>query len=197
MSRTLVFLMSLSAASFALAQSVSIDVPGVKLRTDPAGGVNVDAPNAEVRINDRTVQRAKPGTVVVRNGTTIIRNGAIVNAAGPGGRSEQVINGERSVVVGAGVVVGSTTVPPGAAATYGKNFVNVELEDYDLSGRDLSDADFTNATLTNVDFRGADLRHANFTNAELDRCNLDGALIHGATFTNASLADTPLNRAIQ
>jgi hypothetical protein len=197
MSRTLVFLMSLSAASFALAQSVSIDVPGVKLHTDPAGHVSVDSPNAEVRINDRTVQRAKPGTVVVRNGTTIIRNGAIVNAAGPGGRSEQVINGERSVVVGAGVVSGAIAVPPVVGGADGKSFVNIELADYDLSGRDLSDADFTNATLTNVDFRGADLRHANFTNAELDRCRLDGALIDGATFTNASLADTPLDKAIR
>lgn len=196
MSRLLTLFLTLSSATLATAQSLSIDVPGVRLRTDAQGAVQVDAANAEVRIDDRTVQNARPGTVVTHGGTTVITNGAVVNAAGPGGRSEQVIQGRRSVVEGAGASMQGS--PAGATpAKAGKSFVNAEIEDRDFSGQALQNANFTNATLRRVDFRGANLRRADFTNADMVDCNLDGADLKGANLTNATLQNTRLDKAIR
>lgn len=218
MSRILFGLLALSAASLAGAQTIDVDVPGVKLRADGAGGVRVDSPNAEVKINGRTVQAAKAGTVVTKGGTTTISNGAVVNLATGGGRSVQVINGhptsagesviiDGSVVNAAGLggraeqtIGGTRTVVEGtplAASKSSKSFVNAELADRDFSGRDLAGADFTNATLTRVDFRGANLSRANFTNAELVDCLLDGATITDAKLVNTTFENTALDKAIR
>lgn len=196
MTRLLTLFLTLSSATLATAQSLNIDVPGVRLRTDAKGAVQVDAANAEVRINDRTVQSAKPGTVATHGGTTVITNGAVVNAAGPGGRSEQVIQGRRSVVEGAGAPVRTAPAGP-TSARDGKSFVNAEIEDRDFSGQALQNADFTNATLRRVDFRGANLQRADFTNADMVDCNFEGANLKGANLTNATLENTRLYKAIR
>ena len=90
---------------------------------------------------------------------------------------------------------------------HGQNLQNTEYVKYDLSGKDLGDADFTGsyfsvsslknadlsgANLTNViayasRFDNADLSNANFSGAELLKSRFDGATIDGADFTDAVL----------
>ena len=90
---------------------------------------------------------------------------------------------------------------------HGQNLQNTEYVKYDLSGKDLGDADlsgsyFSVASLKNADLTGANmtnviayasrfdnanLSNANFTGAELLKNVFDGATIDGADFTDAVL----------
>ena len=90
---------------------------------------------------------------------------------------------------------------------HGKNLQNTEYVKYDLSGKDLGDADlqgaffsvtdarnsnFRGANLSNViayavRFDNADLSGANFSGSDLLKSRFDGAVINGADFTNAVL----------
>ncbi len=98
---------------------------------------------------------------------------------------------------------------------HGQNLQNTEYVKYDLSGRDLGDADFTGSFFSvtnarNANFRGAnlkdviayatrfdgaDLSNATLTNAILDKSVFDGALIDGADFSGATL-DLPQQKAL-
>ena len=98
---------------------------------------------------------------------------------------------------------------------HGQNLQNTEYVKYDLSGKDLGDADFTGsyfsvsslknsdltgANLTNViayasRFDDANLSNANFTGAELLKSRFDGATIDGANFTDAVL-DKPQQKSL-
>ena len=90
---------------------------------------------------------------------------------------------------------------------HGQNLQNTEYVKYDLSGRDLGDADlsgsyFSVSNLQKADLSGAnmqnviayatrfdnaDLSNANFSGAELLKSRFDGAVIDGTNFTNAVL----------
>ena len=90
---------------------------------------------------------------------------------------------------------------------HGQKLQNTEYVKYDLSGRDLGDADlsgsyFSVSSLKNADLTGAnmqnviayatrfddaDLSNANFSGAELLKSRFDGAVIDGTNFTNAVL----------
>ena len=90
---------------------------------------------------------------------------------------------------------------------HGQKLQNTEYVKYDLSGKDLGDADFTGsyfsvsslkgsdltgANLTNViayatRFDNANLTNVNLTGAELLKSIFDGATIEGADFTDAVL----------
>ena len=90
---------------------------------------------------------------------------------------------------------------------HGQNLQNTEYVKYDLSGRDLGDADlsgsyFSVSNLKNADLRGAnlqnviayatrfdnaDLTNTNFTGADLMKSYFNGAVIDGTDFTDAVL----------
>ncbi len=90
---------------------------------------------------------------------------------------------------------------------HGQNLQNTEYVKYDLSGRDLGDADlsgsyFSVSNLKNADLSGAnmqnviayatrfdnaDLTNANFSGADLLKSYFNGATIEGTDFTNAVL----------
>ena len=128
------------------------------------------------------------------------------------------------------VVLGLTLTPLSANALYpsdpssvesldtslhGQKLQNTEYVKYDLSGKDLGDADLTGsyfsvsslknadlsgANLTNViayasRFDNANLSNANFTGAELLKSIFDGAIIDGANFTDAVL-DKPQQKSL-
>ena len=98
---------------------------------------------------------------------------------------------------------------------HGQDLQNTEYVKYDLSGKDLGEANFTGAyfsvsSLKNADLSGAnmtnviayatrfdnaDLSNANFTGAELLKSRFDGAVIDGTDFTNAVL-DLPQVKAL-
>ncbi len=98
---------------------------------------------------------------------------------------------------------------------HGQNLQNTEYVKYDLSGKDLGDADLTGSFFSvtnarNANFRGAklkdviayatrfdnaDLSNAVLTNAILDKSVFTGALIDGADFTGATL-DLPAQKAL-
>ncbi len=98
---------------------------------------------------------------------------------------------------------------------HGQNLRNTEYVKYDLSGKDLGDADLsgsffsvTNARNANfsganlkdviayaVRFDNADLSNAVLTNAVLDKSVFDGAVIDGADFSGAVL-DLPQQKAL-
>ncbi len=98
---------------------------------------------------------------------------------------------------------------------HGQNLQNTEYVKYDLSGKDLGDADlsgafmsvtnarnanFSGANLQNViayavRFDNADLSGAVLTNAVLDKSVFDGASIDGADFTGATL-DLPQQKSL-
>tara|TARA_Y100001968_G_C18981774_1_gene537146 strand:+ start:97 stop:576 length:480 start_codon:yes stop_codon:yes gene_type:complete len=97
----------------------------------------------------------------------------------------------------------------------GQKLQNTEYVKYDLSGKDLGDADFTGsyfsvsslqnsdltgANMTNViayatRFDNANLTNTNFTGAELLKSRFDGASIEGADFTDAVL-DKPQQKLL-
>ena len=128
------------------------------------------------------------------------------------------------------VIVGLSVHPISVAALYpsdpssvdvldtnlhGQNLQNTEYVKYDLSGKDLGDADlsgayfsvtnarnanFTGANLKDViayatRFDNADLTNVVLTNAVLDKSVFDGAVIEGADFTGAVL-DLPQQKAL-
>jgi len=90
---------------------------------------------------------------------------------------------------------------------HGANLKNTEYVKYDLSGKDLGDADLEGAffSVTNArdaDFSGANMKNviayatrfdnanlsgANFSGAELLKSRFDGAAIDGTDFSNAAL----------
>ena len=98
---------------------------------------------------------------------------------------------------------------------HGQKLQNTEYVKYDLSSKDLGDADLTGAyfsvsslknsdltgaNLTNViayatRFDNADLTNANFTGAELLKSRFDGATIEGTDFTDAVL-DKPQQKLL-
>ncbi len=98
---------------------------------------------------------------------------------------------------------------------HGQNLQNTEYVKYDLSGKDLGDADlsgsfFSVTNARNANFRGAnlkdviayatrfdnaDLSGAVLTNAVLDKSVFDGAAIEGADFTGAVL-DLPQQKSL-
>jgi uncharacterized protein YjbI with pentapeptide repeats len=86
------------------------------------------------------------------------------------------------------------------------HFVSIDLEDQNLSGLILDDADFFRANLAgaNFDFANlrdgtsmshADLTGASFAAAALPRVNLDWANATNAVFTGAVMVDVQLNGA--
>ena len=97
----------------------------------------------------------------------------------------------------------------------GQKLQNTEYVKYDLSSKDLGDADFTGsyfsvsslqnsdltgANLTNViayatRFDNSNLTNTNFTGAELLKSRFDGATIDGADFTDAVL-DKPQQKLL-
>lgn len=192
MKKLLAALIAASSATLAGAQTINIDVPGVKITTDATGRIKVDAPNADVRVNDRIVQKSQR-TVTCRGSAVTIINGAVVNASTTG-HSVQVINGmPDDLECGSsskGMMSSKVTVDP----TKSRSFVNADVEDRDFSGRDLRGADFTNATLTRVSFRRANLQGAKFNNAELVDCDLSGADLKGAELANITLTNTRIDQ---
>ena len=98
---------------------------------------------------------------------------------------------------------------------HGQNLQNTEYVKYDLSGKDLGDADlsgsyFSVTNARNANFQGAnlkdviayatrfdnaDLSGANLSNAVLDKSVFDGALIDGTDFSGAVL-DLPQQKAL-
>ena len=98
---------------------------------------------------------------------------------------------------------------------HGQNLQNTEYVKYDLSGKDLGDADLSGSFLSvtnarNANFSGAnlkdviayavrfdnaDLSNANFNGAELLKSRFDGATIDGADFTDAVL-DKPQQQSL-
>ena len=98
---------------------------------------------------------------------------------------------------------------------HGQNLQNTEYVKYDLSGKDLGDADLSGSFFSVTDARGANFQGANlkdviayavrfdgadlsgavFTNAVLDKSVFDGAVIDGADFTGATL-DLPQQKAL-
>ena len=88
--------------------------------------------------------------------------------------------------------------PGGARAS----FAYTILENLNLSGRDLSDADFSGAvlrgtnlsgaTLNSTVFFAADLRQANLAGSSLRRADLRGAIMRGADLTGADLTEADM-----
>ncbi|MEP0873693.1 pentapeptide repeat-containing protein [Trichocoleus desertorum AS-A10] len=70
-----------------------------------------------------------------------------------------------------------------------------DLSDADLRGADLSDADLRGADLSDADLSGADLSDADLSGADLRGADLSGADLSGADLSGADLSDADLSDA--
>ena len=191
----LVLTLNVSIGPAAFAQ-VSVNVPGVSVRTD-ASGSTVETPGASVLARDgvRVDAGAQPGNVsrgAVRSkknsargassGATVVTQGAGVSTIVTGG-AEAVTNiGQQTTrVQGSGVV----HVPAAATAARGNSYANSDLNGADFSGRSLAGASFVNASLVGANFAGANLSGADFSNADVSGANFAGANLRATRFSNA------------
>jgi len=89
--------------------------------------------------------------------------------------------------------------------TYDYSLSETDLQNADLSGKELKEAVFSDSklqgsnfsatNLKDVDFSGASLEYANFTNANLDDADLSNTTLVGARFSGANLNGTNFRQA--
>ncbi len=89
---------------------------------------------------------------------------------------------------------------------HGQNLQNTEYVKYDLSGKDLGDANlsgsyFSVSSLKNADLRGANLQNViayatRFDNADLSGANLSGAELLKSVFNGAVIEGTDFTNAV-
>jgi hypothetical protein len=77
---------------------------------------------------------------------------------------------------------------------------NIDAEDVDLAGSDLSYADLAASNLKRANFTGASLEKANLASADLEeayflRCDLSGARLWNAVIKNTNLSESNLQEA--
>jgi len=138
------FVVQISIASAAYA--LSIEVPGASVRIDALGHVKVEARDADVSVNGRMLHSSQGAAVKSAGRPPQVKRGAIVNAAGAGNHSTQVINGGTDAGRGTVVIEGSVV----NAASGGGRAVQViggrrNVADAGAAGTSPGDASCTSA----------------------------------------------------